>query len=422
MPKINVCSEPLDAATGEELYRVTHIRLPSEIRQKEIRCPEEYVRRYLTSVEVKYADYSDWWVIRVEDLLGDSGGGILSTACLIGLLESRRDKRAKKGIEAPTGWRAVGGAFCCDLVGARPLLDSAKSTAWSQSLTGVTGRYCVLRAAIDAVSLHSFSDADTLATLLSEDSGFKPHWRQYEDLQLVRNNASAQCRPSLAGLLNQTFERRLFELQCSKGKVVVGEGCRSPSEVLLAQAPGVYVAILQDNKGDHGHAVALDLRSAATAAILDASDTESRLPITDANLRRCCGGVQCVGCHRLGLIRHNPPKRKQTASVALSEGERAAKKRNVKAAQRKRKRSKKKFDHAEQESRKACTLATVDPKSENFYLMSGSRKWSIQLFSVVKHLLKRGSFSDSEVSQLSEQRLIAAVRCTWVSLDSLAAS
>ena len=62
----------------------------------------------------------------------------------------------------------------------------------------------------------------------------------------------------------------------------------------------------------------------------------------------------------------------------------------------------------------------VPPKSENFYLMSGSRKWSIQLFSVVKHLLKRGSFSDSEVSQLSEQRLIDAVR--WVSLDSLAAS
>jgi hypothetical protein len=41
-------------------------------------------------------------------------------------------------------------------------------------------------------------------------------------------------------------------------------------------------------------------------------------------------------------------------------------------------------------------------------------------FSVVKHLLKRGSFSDSEVSQLSEQRLIDAVRL--VSLDSLAAS
>ena len=52
--------------------------------------------------------------------------------------------------------------------------------------------------------------------------------------------------------------------------------------------------------------------------------------------------------------------------------------------------------------------------------MSGSRKWSIQLFPVVKHLLKRGSFSDSEVSQLSEQRLIDAV--WWVSLDSLAAS
>ena len=43
--------------------------------------------------------------------------------------------------------------------------------------------------------------------------------------------------------------------------------------------------------------------------------------------------------------------------------------------------------------------------------MSGSRHWSIQLFSVVKHLLKRGSFPDSEFSQLSEQRRYGTVRC-----------
>ena len=59
-------------------------------------------------------------------------------------------------------------------------------------------------------------------------------------------------------------------------------------------------------------------------------------------------------------------------------------------------------------------------KSSNFYPTSGFRKWSIQLLSVVKHLLKRGSFPDSEFSQLSEQRLVDAVRC--VSLDLLSGS
>ena len=38
-------------------------------------------------------------------------------------------------------------------------------------------------------------------------------------------------------------------------------------------------------------------------------------------------------------------------------------------------------------------------------------------FSVAKHLLKRGSFPDSDFSQQSEQRLVDAVRC--VSFDSL---
>ena len=99
---------------------------------------------------------------------------------------------------------------------------------------------------------------------------------------------------------------------------------------LLMQTPGVYVANLEDKDGDHSHAVALDLRDPAAAAIIDAADEQARLPLNDENLQRCCSGVECVGCHRLARVIYNPPK---------SEEERATKERARKKEQRQRKRA-----------------------------------------------------------------------------------
>lgn len=96
------------------------------------------------------------------------------------------------------------------------------------------------------------------------------------------------------------------------------------------QTRGVYVAILEDKGKDHGHAVALDLRDPATAAIIDAADEQAMLPLNDENLQRCCAGVECVGCHRLARVTYNPPK---------SEEEIAAKKRAKKKEKKQKKRA-----------------------------------------------------------------------------------
>ena len=146
------------------------------------------------------------------------------------------------------------------------------SAAQTQNGKNVVGRFpdCVER----------------LKGLLSQDSTRQPHRRQYEDLPLKRKHQSAQHSPSLAGLLHQQFKQCLLELQCSKGRVVIDDQCQSPSSLLLMQAHGVYVANLEDKDGDHGYAVALDLRDPAQAAIIDAADEQARLPLNDEILQR----------------------------------------------------------------------------------------------------------------------------------------
>ena len=315
---------------------ISHIRLPARVRQLEcIKCPEEYVRRSLTKIEARYIDYDGWWEVRKEDVLvgkdDKDGGSVLSESFLVALVNCRRHKvRAERGLAAPAGWRGVGGS--CTPVEVSPQPDAP--AVRTQSLDGVGGRYCVLHAAIDAIRLLSPPSAEMVAAVLIEDAQRKPRSRQYEDLQLITNNASfARHRPSLAGLLHQTFGRRLFELH-SRGRVVASGECCSPTELLAAQPPGVYVAILEDKDGDHGHAVAFDLRCGTTATIWDASDTDPKLPLSDANLQRCCAGVRCVGCHRLALILHTPAKQKRFVTGSGK----TAKERARQAALRRRKR------------------------------------------------------------------------------------
>ena len=329
---------------------ISHIRLSARVRQLEhTKCPEEYVRRSLTMVEARYIGYNGWYGVRKEDVLvGKDGGSVLSENFLVRLVNGRRHERAEHGLPAPAGQREAAAPLAVTdgsqhnaagiVLLAESQHDAAESAAKTQSLNGVSGRYCVLHAAINAVQLYSPSSAEVLAALLIKDSKLKHRCRQYEDLPLARNSrASALWGPSLGGLLKKTFDRSLFELQ-PKGRVVTSLEC-SPSALLIAQPPGVYVAILEDKSGDTSHAVALDLRCATAATIWDASDIDPEMPLTDANLQRCCTGVRCVGCHRLALILHNPAKQKRPAAVAYVTGsEKAAKERARKAAQRRRKR------------------------------------------------------------------------------------
>jgi hypothetical protein len=332
--------EALEGAEAEEYYLVSHVRLLPALRdeRKIINVsPNDYVKQYLKNVEVKYKDqhenYNDdrdeWYKIDVKELVGDTHAPVLSQTYLVELVRNRLGRSSHRGRAAPAGWRAECGTSSQGF-GVRPLLAGDGGVALTQNQDGVTpaveGRYCVLKAGIDAVMLHHPPSAEPLRELLAQDAKLPLRNRKYEDLNLSNPYSSAKDNPSLAGILHQlSAVCSVFNLKC-KGRVSA-DGT-SVSALMLAMDPGVYVAYLEDLNGGHGHAVALDTRDKTAPSIRDSAAAQGVLPLTDADLKRCCSGVECVGFYKLVLVHHG--KRKPQAALCVDGGGKRARKTTIK--------------------------------------------------------------------------------------------